>query len=76
MVKQSACSFVSLFLGEYNILLLDEPTNFLDLTAIEALEQFIAGYEGTVVVVSHDQTFIQNVADVTYAIQERKLNRL
>lgn len=65
-----------LFLGEYNILLLDEPTNFLDLTTIEALEQFILGYEGTVVVVSHDQTFIQNVADVTYAIQERKLNRL
>jgi macrolide transport system ATP-binding/permease protein len=37
-----------LFLGEYNILLLDEPTNFLDITAIEALERFMDGYEGTI----------------------------
>ena len=52
-----------LFLGEYNILLLDEPTNFLDIHALDALEQFIVAYKGTIVFVSHDQTFIDNVAD-------------
>ena len=57
-----------LFLGEYNILLLDEPNNFLDLHAIGALEKFIDAYEGTVVFVSHDQTFTNNVADLQYRI--------
>src|SRR5690625_18350 len=64
-----------LFLGKYNILLLDEPTNFLDLYAIEALERFILAYEGTVLFVTHDQTFINHVADVTYQIVDKKLIR-
>ncbi|MFK9117948.1 Msr family ABC-F type ribosomal protection protein [Peribacillus frigoritolerans] len=62
-----------LFLGEYNILLLDEPTNFLDITAIEALERFMAGYEGTIIFVSHDQAFIKQVADIHYQLQAKKL---
>ncbi|MCI0764927.1 Msr family ABC-F type ribosomal protection protein [Bacillus sp. TL12] len=62
-----------LFLGEYNILLLDEPTNFLDIHAIEALERFMAAYEGTIVFVSHDQTFINHVADMQYKIDAEKL---
>src|SRR5699024_3343126 len=43
-----------LFLGTYNVLLLDEPTNFLDIQARKALEDFVLGYEGTIVMVSHD----------------------
>ncbi|KGR92336.1 antibiotic ABC transporter [Ureibacillus massiliensis 4400831 = CIP 108448 = CCUG 49529] len=62
-----------LFLGEYNILILDEPTNFLDIHAIEALEKFIKGYEGTVIFVSHDKTFVKNVADLKFHIKENKL---
>ncbi|MEN1936316.1 Msr family ABC-F type ribosomal protection protein [Paenibacillus sp. 102] len=62
-----------LFLGEYNILLLDEPTNFLDIHAIEALERFMAAYEGTIVFVSHDQTFINHVAEMQYKIDAGKL---
>ncbi|MGG3623219.1 Msr family ABC-F type ribosomal protection protein [Bacillus gobiensis] len=65
-----------LFLGEYNILLLDEPTNFLDIHAIEALEQFIFAYEGTIVFVSHDQAFIKNVADLQYRIFAETLNQV
>ncbi|SER03201.1 Msr family ABC-F type ribosomal protection protein [Piscibacillus halophilus] len=61
-----------LFLGEYNILLLDEPTNFLDIKAIEALERFITSYKGTILFVSHDQTFIQNVADLQFHISDQK----
>ncbi|MHA6252502.1 Msr family ABC-F type ribosomal protection protein [Oceanobacillus sp. CAU 1775] len=57
-----------LFLGEYNILLLDEPTNFLDIHALEALEQFILGYEGTVIFISHDKTFINHTADIVFKI--------
>ncbi|MCG7343791.1 ABC-F type ribosomal protection protein [Sporosarcina sp. ACRSL] len=62
-----------LFLGEYNILLLDEPTNFLDIHALDALEKFIKAYKGTIVFVSHDQTFIENVADVKYMIDSQNM---
>ncbi|GGG21864.1 ABC-F family ATP-binding cassette domain-containing protein [Paenibacillus abyssi] len=47
--------------GNPQILLLDEPTNHLDLPSIEWLENFLAGYEGTVIVVSHDRHFLNTV---------------
>ncbi|WP_026908140.1 Msr family ABC-F type ribosomal protection protein [Paucisalibacillus globulus] len=63
----------SLFLGRYNVLVLDEPTNFLDVFCIEALERFLEGYGGTVLLVSHDRSFINQVADSVYVIEEQKL---
>ncbi|MBS3681090.1 ABC-F type ribosomal protection protein [Ornithinibacillus massiliensis] len=62
-----------LFLGRYNVLLLDEPTNFLDIRAIEALERFVGSYDGTIIFVSHDKQFIQNVADLQFEIVDKKL---
>jgi ATPase subunit of ABC transporter with duplicated ATPase domains len=45
-----------------NVLLLDEPTNHLDVEAIEQLEQALAGFDGTVVVASHDRRFLDAIA--------------
>ncbi|HEY6962396.1 MAG TPA: ABC-F family ATP-binding cassette domain-containing protein [Gaiellaceae bacterium] len=50
-----------------NCLILDEPTNHLDLEAIEELERALAGYEGCLVVVTHDRRFLERV-DVTRTI--------
>lgn len=53
--------------------MLDEPTNFLDIQAIEALEKFIKGYEGTIIFVSHDRTFIERVAEQVYVMEDQQL---
>lgn len=59
----------SLF-GEPDVLLLDEPTNGLDIPAISWLEDFLINFENTVIVVSHDRHFLNNVcthiADLDY----------
>ncbi len=56
--------------GNPDILLLDEPTNHLDLEAINWLEEFLIGFENTVIVVSHDRYFLNKVctqiADIDY----------
>ena len=56
--------------GNPDILLLDEPTNHLDLASINWLEDFLAGFENTVIVVSHDRNFLNQVcthaADVDF----------
>ncbi|WP_010099128.1 ribosomal protection-like ABC-F family protein [Ornithinibacillus scapharcae] len=67
-----------LFLGEYNILLLDEPTNFLDVQTMEALEEFILGYNGTILLVTHDATMVDRIADVHFQLNpmSRSISKL
>ena len=51
---------------EPEILLLDEPTNHLDLEAIEWLENYLKGYNGTLMCISHDRTFLSNITDQVF----------
>ncbi|MRI31573.1 ABC transporter ATP-binding protein [Endozoicomonas sp. OPT23] len=57
-----------------DILFLDEPTNHLDLDAIVWLEGFLKRYAGTLIVISHDRDFLDEVINVTIHIENKKLN--
>jgi ATP-binding cassette ChvD family protein len=55
-------ALVQLLLSEPDVLLLDEPTNHLDAESVSWLEQHLARYKGTVIAVTHDRYFLDNVA--------------
>ncbi len=57
-----------------DLLILDEPTNHLDASTIEWLEMFIDAYQGTVVMVTHDRYFLDNVANYMVEIENGRLN--
>ncbi|HEX4977619.1 MAG TPA: ATP-binding cassette domain-containing protein, partial [Nocardioides sp.] len=57
-----------LLLSEPNVLLLDEPTNDLDIETLNVLEDFLDGWPGTLVVVSHDRYFLERVCDTVWAL--------
>lgn len=57
-----------------DLLLLDEPTNHLDLGAVLWLEQWLRAYEGTLIVISHDRDFLDNVVQRIVHIEQGKLN--
>jgi macrolide transport system ATP-binding/permease protein len=66
-------SIAKLMVSETNFLILDEPTNYLDSYSLEALEQVIRDYGGTVLLISHDRKFIENVADRILIIEDYKI---
>jgi ATP-binding cassette subfamily F protein 3 len=74
--EKTRISLVKLLLNKYDVLLLDEPTNNLDIELIEALEKALKKYNGTVVFVSHDRRFINNVAEKIFMIKAGKLEVL
>ena len=58
-----------LLLKPNNLLILDEPTNDLDIETLELLEEILADYQGTLLIVSHDRQFIDNVATECYMFE-------
>ena len=58
---------------EPDLLLLDEPTNHLDLAVIEWLENYLKGYRGSIVCVSHDRTFLENISNSIFWLDRGKL---
>ena len=68
--EKTRVNLARLLLEKTDILLLDEPTNHLDLNSVEWLEQYINTFKGTVLTISHDRYFIDQVADRVIEITE------
>lgn len=62
-----------ILLREPDLLLLDEPTNHLDIEAVEWLEDFLRGYKGTVLIVSHDRYFLDEVITKVMDLEDGEL---
>jgi ATP-binding cassette subfamily F protein 3 len=62
----------ALLLKEPSILLLDEPTNHLDMEKLKWLEKFLKEYKGTILMVSHDRYFINNLAERIVEVKEKR----
>ncbi|WP_223649493.1 ABC-F family ATP-binding cassette domain-containing protein [Hymenobacter psoromatis] len=63
-----------ILLQQPSLLLLDEPTNHLDLPSIKWIETYLAGYEGAVIIVSHDREFLDGTTNTTVEVSSGKLN--
>ena len=66
--ERARVALAMIVLARANLLLLDEPTNHLDVESIEALEDALEGYEGTVILVSHDRALLRATATRTWVL--------
>lgn len=65
--------FGKLMMSDTNVLILDEPTNHLDMESIEALNNGLANYDGTIIFVSHDREFVSSLATRIIEIKDHKV---
>lgn len=73
--EKTKIAFIKLLLSKPDLLILDEPTNHLDIRTIEWLEEYLANYKGSIILVSHDRMFINNTASIIYDIDYGKVVR-
>jgi ATP-binding cassette, subfamily F, member 3 len=71
--ERARVALAMLVLGEANFLLFDEPTNHLDVESIEALEDAFDGYNGTVLLVSHDRELLRNTATRVWSLDNARV---
>ncbi len=73
--QKTKIAFIKLILSKPDILLLDEPTNHLDIKAVKWLEEYLSAYKKAAIIVSHDRTFLDNIVNIVYEIEHKKLKK-
>lgn len=71
--QKTIVSLATTLLSHPDVLLLDEPTNHLDIQMLEWLQGFVKSYPGSVILISHDRYFLDQVVDRVVSIQDGKL---
>ncbi|MED4889550.1 ribosomal protection-like ABC-F family protein [Lysinibacillus fusiformis] len=75
MGERVKCKMMAYILADKNVLILDEPTNHLDLPSREQLEQTLAQYNGTLLVVSHDRYFLEKVTNSVWEVHGQQIEK-
>lgn len=73
--QSTKISLLKLLLSRPDVLMLDEPTNHLDIDAIDWMENYLQNYKKSIVVVSHDRMFLDNICNVIYDIENKETIR-
>lgn len=73
--QKTRLSLARLLATEPDVLVLDEPTNYLDTDTLTWLEDYLRGYEGALLVVSHDRYFLNKVVNVVYELEDGRTTR-
>ncbi|MDR1617157.1 MAG: ABC-F family ATP-binding cassette domain-containing protein [Syntrophomonadaceae bacterium] len=71
--EKARLAILKIILSRANFLILDEPTNHLDLESCEVIENMLSGYEGTLLLVTHDRYLLDSVVDRIVSIENRRL---
>ena len=71
--QKAKLQLAKMLLSGANLLLLDEPTNHLDIQSVEWLEDFLKGFPGAYLVISHDRFFLDNVTERTFEMEHQRL---
>lgn len=72
--EKTIITLASIIISEPDILLLDEPTNHLDIDTLEWLEDYLRKYKGTILMISHDRYFLDEVATKIILLENKKIN--
>ncbi|MBD8523257.1 ribosomal protection-like ABC-F family protein [Lysinibacillus fusiformis] len=75
MGERVKCKLMAYIVADKNVLILDEPTNHLDLPSREQLEQTLAQYNGTLLVVSHDRYFLEKVTNSVWEVHGQQIEK-
>ena len=71
--EKAKVKLAKILTSDFNYLIFDEPTNFLDIRAIESLENLLKTYDRPFIFVSHDEEFINNLADTLLIIEDKRI---
>lgn len=71
--ERSKVKLAKLLTSDFNYLIFDEPTNYLDINSIEALEDLLSSYDRAFIFVTHDVSFINNIANSLLIIENNKI---
>ena len=73
--QRTRLALAKLLLSKPDLLILDEPTNHLDIETLSWLENYLKGYDGAILIVSHDRYFLDQVVSIVYEVSRHKVNK-
>ncbi|WP_341303016.1 ABC-F family ATP-binding cassette domain-containing protein [Lysinibacillus sp. FSL H8-0500] len=73
--QRTRLALAKLLLSKPDLLILDEPTNHLDIETLSWLESYLKGYEGAILIVSHDRYFLDQVVSIVYEVSRHRVSK-